>query len=724
MMFGKKKPMEDNIPCAVKAGAKIPDGMDPFFRERKTIRQLCAPGGVNPNPLGYMEFDDGGRTLYTMCFTVGKLPKRTTFATTFAPLFNFPDVTSCVFIDPQTDGKSSRKLDKRINMLDTERYEAAKQDRNRYRKISQKMSVTEAFAMDVESGDNLLYEVAFLFVLQSVSLEGLHLMANDFHSRGKEKGIELQATYSVHPEAFVSGYPTNRVFTASFGVLQDNPLKKHIFDKNSLADMFNHTRGGFTNRNGILAGHNMYTGQPYCFDPYDPSHDGYGVVIAGKTHSGKSATIKMYETRLIEFGYYVRTIDFNDVGGKGEYCNACDAVGGVSFYITPDTKNVMNLFEVDVDMDYDTKTDTEYVAFHLAEKKAVLQSLLMTMIKNGNEINDFSEITFVQSIVEDIIDNLYNALGIFDRQPESLFEEGEILRDGKIVKGRVKKVLPTLSDFYYEALLDQKKNDNPLFDTAYAIVIKGLKKFVKRLDYCPDCMLRFDSKENISSCPKCRKDIISVRGTRPYFDGQSTLHASQESPWINFDISRLPKGDKIVALLVCMSYLEEQHIKKNSANPKKARKMIMGIDEVHEAFPYAEARTIISNAYREYRKRHVSPWTATQALADYRGYEDTEAIVKNAAVIFLLKQSIQDRSFLKDATCLTDAQINEVFNLGGQDENTDKKRRGEVCVIEDNRCQFVKVDYLIDTEAVVVETDMRNIAEMSKTKRFSMEARG
>lgn len=719
-MFGKKKPVTDKLPSITKSGNAVFEGTDPFYKERKSIRQLCAPGGVNPNPLGYMEIDDGGNTLYTMCFTIGKLPKRTVFATTFASLFNFPDVTSCVFIEPQTEGKSTRKLDRRINMLDTERYEAATQDRNRYRKISKKMSETEAFAMDVESGDNLLYEVSFLFVLQSVNLEGLHLMVNDFRSRGKEKGIELEATYSVHPEAFVSGYPTNRIFLASSGLLTSNPLKKHVFDKYSLADIFNHTRGGFTNKDGILAGHNLYTGQPYCFDPYDPLHDGYGVVVAGKTHSGKSATIKMYETRLIEFGYYVRTIDFNDVGGKGEYCNACDAVGGVIFFITPDTQNVMNLFELDVDMDYDEQTDKEYVALHLAEKKAVLQSLIMTMIKNGNEFNEFSEITFVQSIIEDIVDGLYNALGIIDRQPDSLFEEGEILRGGRIVKGKVKKVLPTLSDFYYAALLEQRKNDNALFDRAYAIVTKGLKKFIKQLDYCPTCMTRFDPRENVCHCPKCQGEIVSIRGTRPYFDGQSTLHASQETPWINFDISKLPKGDKIVALLVCMSYLEEQHIKKNSANPKKARKMIMGIDEVHETFPYAEARTLIANAYREYRKRHVSPWTATQALADYRGYKETEAIVKNAAVIFLLKQSLQDRKFLKEATCLTDSQIDEVFKLGGQDENTEEKRRGEVCVIEDNKSQFIKVDYLVDTEAIVVETDMSKIAEMSKTRRFSM----
>ena len=711
----KKKHVAEDI-SVLRPGAQVPEGMEVFFQNRKTIRQLCAPAGVNPNPLDHLEIDDGGRKLYTICFTIDKLPQRTSFAWTFASLFNFPDVTSCVFIDPQTDGKSTTMLDKRINMLGTEQIEAQKEDRNRFRKVTQKLNRTETFAMDVESGDNMLYEVSFLFVLQSVSMEGLQLMANDFHARGKERGIELTSTYSVHPEAFLSGYPVNRIFKASSGILSSNPLKKHIFDKHSLSDIFNHTRGGFTNKEGILAGHNLYTGQPYCFDPYDPAHDGYGVVVAGKTHSGKSATIKMYETRLIDFGYVVRTIDFNDVGGKGEYCNACDAVGGVNFYITPDTKNIMNLFEVDVDMDYDERTDTEYPALHLSEKKSILQSLIMTMIKNGNEFNEFAEVTFVQSIVEDIVDSLYDSRGIIDRQPESLYQEGETLRGGKLVRGRVKKALPTLSDFYYAALLGQENNKNSLYETAYAIVVKGLKKFIRRLDYCPKCMRRFHPEDNVCECTKCHEKVVSVRGTRPYFDGQSTLYANQDSSWINFDISKLPKGDKIVALLVCMSYMEEQHIKKNSANPKKAKKMIMGIDEVHETFPYPEARILISNAYREYRKRHVSPWTATQALADYKGYKETEAIVKNAAVVFLLKQSIQDRNFLREATCLTDSQIDEVFNLGGQDENTDQKRRGEVCVIEDNRSQFIKVDYLTDTESLVVETDIAKIRELYKDR--------
>lgn len=698
----------------VRIDTQISEGMDLFFSKRKTVRQCCAPGGVNPNPLDYMVIDDGGRQIFTMCFYIDVLPIRTTFASTFARLFNFPDVTSCVFIDPMVDGKSSKQLDKRINMLGTEQAEAAKDDRNRWRKITQKLNKTEAFAVDVESGDNMLYEVAFLFILQSVSLEGLHLMVNDFHSAGKEKGIELSACYSVHPEAFISGYPTNRIFKAKSGLLSSSVIKKHVFDQKSLGDIFNHTRGGFSNENGIIAGHNMYTNEPYLFDPYDDSHDGYGIIFTGKTHSGKSTTVKLYASRLVDFDYVIRSIDFNPVGIHGEYTNACIRSGGDSFQITPDSGNVLNIFELDVELDYDTNAEKEFPALHLAEKKSNLRHLIMTMIKDGRDINEFSQAVFIDSIVENVIDRVYEKRGIYDGDPDSLFEDGEVFQGGKLIKGKVRKLLPELKEFYYEVLKDQRNNTEEMYDVSYAVVVKSLKKYIRELDYCPKCLRRFSgisSKKNCE-CSNCKEKIISIRGTRPYFDGQSTIHTSLDIPWINYDISTLPDSDRRIALLVCMEFTKENDVKKNSANPTKAKKMVEIIDEVHKTFEFEEARKFIEAEYREYRKRNVSPWTCTQALADYKGYKETEAIVKNAACIFLLKQAVQDREYLKKTVHLTDSQIDEVFRLGGTDEYTEEKRRGEMCVIDGERSQFVKVDYLEETEAWIAETDMKKLKKL------------
>ena len=129
-----------------------------FHENRKTIKELVAPNGVNPNPLDYMIIDDNGIPLYTMCFYIHKLPTTAKFASTFAGLFNFPNTTSTVFIEPMVDGKSTKQLDKRVLMLDTERVGAEKErDRNKLRKIMSKLNDAENWAKEIESGDNVLF---------------------------------------------------------------------------------------------------------------------------------------------------------------------------------------------------------------------------------------------------------------------------------------------------------------------------------------------------------------------------------------------------------------------------------------------------------------------------------------------------------------------------------------------------------------------------------------
>ena len=166
-----------------------------------------------------------------------------------------------------------------------------------------------------------------------------------------------------------------------------------------------------------------------------------------------------------------------------------------------------------------------------------------------------------------------------------------------------------------------------------------------------------------------------------------------------------------------MDFMQENFIKKNSADPRKTQKMIMLIDEIHRGFRYPEARQFIDDAYRTYRKRHVSPWAATQALKDFDGYKETQSIVKQATTIILLKQDFQDKGYLAKATPLTSSQIDMVCDLGGDLDNEEdqKERKGEVCLIDNqSKVAFIKIDYLTDSESRIVETDMEKIRMMYK----------
>lgn len=700
-----------------------------FQAHRKSVKELVAPNGVNPNPLDYFIIHDNGIDIYTMCFYIHKLPTNATFATTFAPLFNFPNVTSTVFIDPMVAGKSSKQLDKRVIMLDTERISAEKQgDRNKIRKIMSKLADAEAWARDIESGDNMLYEVAFLFVIQSPSLENLKLRASDFNMRAREKGIELQACYSVHPEAFLSSYPTNQIFKASVNrYIKSTTIKKHVMDKGALCTIFNHTNSYFSHKNGIVIGHELNSGQLVLWDNYDPSHDGYGVVICGKVGTGKSLSLKVISSRNIDFDYVIRSIDFEPRGTMGEYAIEAINSGGVNYQIMTGSGNILNLFDVDIEDVLDEITGKEFKVLRLKDKMTDVKHLIITMIKDGSDFNDFSIFTFISRLVSDIIKELYDERGIYDRDVDSLYTTGQTLtEDGRLTSGKVKKSLPTITDFYKKALIKQKNNSVQFHQLPYQIIVDAMKDYVKELYYCPET-LQFFSREEYEALEEIDGDkyymhdgekyaVEALHGLKPYFDGQSTINASPDTPHINIDISQLPEKDRIVALLVAMSFVKENYVKKNSVNAKKAKKMIMLIDELHKTFPYPEARKFIEDAYRTYRKRHVAPWSITQALADYGNYEETKAIVKNATAIFLFKQDYQDRDYLKQTTPLTDSQINRVLSLGGDSSDPEEKnkRRGECCLIDNGKAVFLKIDYLSDSEALIAETDINKIRTMYK----------
>lgn len=172
-----------------------------------------------------------------------------------------------------------------------------------------------------------------------------------------------------------------------------------------------------------------------------------------------------------------------------------------------------------------------------------------------------------------------------------------------------------------------------------------------------------------------------------------------------------------MAQIVALSYIKENFIKKNSANPNRPGKLVMINDEAHKSFPYQKSREVIGDVYRTARKRFVSPWTITQAMKDYTGYKETEAIMTQATAKILFKQDRMHRDFLLENTVLTPAQVDEVLDLGGDIEGEDKEnasRKGEMCLICNDKVSFVKVDYLKSSEAYVVETDMKKLKEVLK----------
>lgn len=751
----RKQGGQEAVDALLSARANEEDKTDVelFLEGRKSVRELVASNGVNPNPLDYMEINDNGEKVYTMSMYIDKLPRGARFAQTFSALFNFEDVTSTVFINPLLGGRSSKMLDKRIYVLDSERTSAENQgDRNRYRKLSTKMNTAESWSIEIESGDNSLYEVVFLFNLRERDLDKLQLKVADFHNKAKEVGIELSACFACHPEAYASGMPLNRLLFVkdekTGGVIHTTTAKKHVMDKKSLACIFNHTRNDFSHKNGIIAGRNMHTGQPFCLDVYNKSSCGYGVVVSGGTGTGKSCMVKNYLSRYSDFGYHIASVDFETRGNRGEYSLMAERLGGVSYTLTSTYKkgmkrNLINMFDINEETEFDETTETEFRVLRLTDKIADLLHIVMTMIIGSKREPEFETATAIENIVQTAIRNLYSQRGIVDGDPDSLYESGNVVSGAALVSGRKKKRMPTITDFYKEVLFLQKRSRNPLHDVAYSLIIDSMQDWVSELYYCPHCLKYYTKEEYdalkekslargyddaVCECvmeknPEDKKEvdyIQVVKGSKSYFDGESTIQVDIEVPHINIDISQLPERDRPVAQEIALSFLNENFIKRNSVNPKKIRKMVLLIDECHKLFPNPHMREFLGSCYRTCRKRYVSPWVVTQALADFDGFDETETILKNSATIMILKQDYQDRDFLLEKTVLTPSQVEEVLSLGGDPnddgELLDDSRKGEVCLINNNRVVFVKADYLKTSEQYISETSMDKIAEMHNRK--------
>lgn len=702
------------------------DKYSDFFEHGKNVRDLIASDGFDASNLEYITINDGGRNVYVMCCYINKLPAKTMFATTFAPLFNFPGVTSNVFITPLGDTKSQQVVDRRVHTLDVELGEAQESgDTNRVRKMQNKFNKAQQWASKIESGDNSLYSVQFLFTLFAESVEGLYRKISDFHSRALQEQIEIVSCYALQSEAFLSTYPLNK--TEKFRKVDF--IRSHVFDRRALGDVFNHTNCSFTHPNGVYLGHYLNSQQAFLFDPFDKSHDGFGAIFAGGTGTGKSATIKMLQSRLADFGVRFRTLDIESRATHGEYTLTALAAGGVNFDIKAHGANKLNPFDLSSEMEYDESSGIEYEVLRLAEKRAYLVDLFLSMVKMGTKEVPATLDKAMASILSDMCNALYNERGIIDEKPETLFttEGNNFLNAGK-----TKKQMPTITDAFKWLMINKHINDNSLHDEAYQVLVDTMREQVNEVYYGKES-IRFFTREEYEVMEdaehgrKCtaykdgKEIVVPVVGSKAYFDGQSTLRADFLTPYVNYDISQIPEADRKFAILVLLGYIEENDIKPNSANPLRTTPLIVLIDELHILFPYAEARRCVERFYRTARKRWVGPWVATQSLADFGNkdkYPELGGVYKNTDTYFLFRHKAADRDYLRKETELTASQVEHVFSLGFDPTDPDvteeekKRRTGELCVIDKGRVAFVKVDYLEKTEAAFVETNVEKIKKM------------
>ena len=528
---------------------------------------------------------------------------------------------------------------------------------------------------------------------------------------------EYDQCYGVQPEAFLSGMPLNKRVDAGIGPVRTAGLKRHTMDKLSLCSIFNHAQTDFIHENGVILGRNMSNWKPVAYDCYDASHNGYNVVFCGMTGTGKSATMKILASRYIsKNGYRFVAIDSQARGSRGEYSMMADVQCGVNYQVSVGSPVILNPFEVCEEEEW-SERDGDYLVLKLKDKIEDAKGSIMIMVQGSRGTAGFELATYLERIITDIIIELYDDLGIVDGQVDSLFEDTAVGEHMFLSAGRKKrKPMPTLTGFYKKALVKERENRIAEHKKAYRVLLDSLKERVKELYYCPGCLAFYTREQyeagSVCPCQKAGGRISRIQGVKSYFDGQSNVAIDRNVKFTNIDLSQQPEEERAVARLIALSFVTEHFIKRNAVNPKKTEYLGVICDELHENFKSLPAVQKLDYVSRTSRKRLVSLWTATQALKDYQRMPETEALLKQAATKFVFKQDYQDRAWVKEALNVTNGQADRIMELGGDPSDADSDRKGEVCIVDNGKVCFCKVDYLKSAEAVFVETDARILQAM------------
>jgi len=712
-------------------------------RKAEILREMVAPDGVDPGPNNYLIINDGGKDVYVRLFTIASMPKRTNFANTFTPILNFEECTSSIFVKPVNESVISRKMDNQVKVLGAE-YNAAYGDQNRSRKIRNQLNEVNGWAEEVESGENKFYSVGWVFSITATNYTELSKKSDTLKAKALAKGITITSCFGVQAEAYATNSPMGEFVEIGSKFIKANGVNYFDMDKYSVSTIFNYTQASFTHKDGIPLGVDMMTGDPIMYDLFDPSHDGFTLVMAGKTGSGKSATIKMFVSRSVLYDYRFVCIDSQTRKGtdEGEFAGVAGLLNGVNFKISNNSDCVLNPFEIGettktIKDPKDPTVVREIRTLMLKDKIGNAVNTLLTMIQGSQKITNLSLYIPINRILMDITSNMYNEFGIYEGEPDSLYETDNVVSGGRVVTGRVKKALPTLHDFYKLVLVNEKRNTDPTAKEAYTLIRMALKDFVRDLYYSEETLTWF-TKEEYNALPlkdvrsRMRfyynpntgrnEDVIHIHGVRAYYDGQSNVSISVECPFTNIDISSLSEVEKKLARQVAIDFVNESFIKKNSELIGSANKLVVILDEAHENFEMEYSRKSIDNTVRTARKRHVGIILSSQTLAEYDNWPETAAILKQATTKFVFKQDYQDRDYLINKVGFTEAQTGYILNtLGGNtsDEEDQSRHRGEVCIMDNKQVAFCKVQYWKATEALAVETDAREIEKLFSVKKVS-----
>ena len=580
--------------------------------KKKTIKELIAPSGIDATNIDHLEIISNV-TRYARSFFVSSLPRMCTFPELFRDMYLFGDINTSIYITPIEESRSQNELNRVINEIETERIVAADRGNiNRESTLGQKRFEAEQLRDEIAAGYNKLYEASVVATLFAYSLDDLDRYTKLLSTEMSKSLVGIKSAWGMQEEAFKSNLP-----------FMENKIKKtHTFDRRSMGTVFPFTTSEVGHPTGVPLGINKQTGVPILFDNFHNSLTNYNMVIFAKSGAGKSVTMKT----LISRSAVLMGIQSLALDAEGEYSIVAESLGGINVVISPNSKTVINIFDIETEVIKDEITGRERVVLNIENKVEDVTQALLTMARGSTRSEEVNELT--KQIIAESVAEEYAAHGITN-DPNSLFQANSNGINANML-GREKKEMPTIGSWYKRILTKAEQNKNPDYSFHYSYLIKVMKQYIREYD-----------------------------GQMAYFDGQSTFDLLEGTLFINLDISQLEeKFARPLAQQILLEWIWEKYVKKNSEDKGKAAKKRVLIDEAWMLLPFPEAVDFLNTMARRARKRNVSLAIISQRFQDFYEKPEAQAVLTSYDTKLFLAQDKSEIQYLK-----------EVFKLSGGEAN-------------------------------------------------------
>ena len=568
--------------------------------------------GIDASNIDHLEIISNTKR-YARSFFVSSLPRMASFPELFRDLYLFGDVNTSIYIEPVPEAKSQNELNKIINQLETERIVAADRGNiNRQSTVGQKRYEAEQLRDEIAAGFNKLFEASIVSTLFAYSLEDLDKFTSLLSTEMSKSLVGVKSAWGIQEEAFKSNLP-----------LMDNKIKKvHTFDRRSMGTVFPFTTSEIGHPTGVPLGFNKQTGVPILFDNFHPSLTNYNMVIFAKSGAGKSVTMKT----LISRSAVLMGIESLALDAEGEYSIVAESLGGINVVLGPNSKTIINLFDIEPEIVKDEITGKERVVLNVENKVEDVTQALLTMARGSTRSKEVNELT--KQIIAEAVSEEYAQLNI-TQDPASLYESSADNMSRDMLAKR-KKNMPTIGSWYKRIQKKAAENDNSDYKFHYSYLLKVMKQYIREYD-----------------------------GQMAYFDGQSTFELLDGAPFINLDISQLEERfARPLAQQILLSWIWEKYVKKNSEDRTRARKKRVLVDEAWMLLPYPEAVEFLNKMARRARKRNVSLAIISQRFQDFYEKPETQAVLTSSDTKLFLAQDKSEIEYLKEVFKLSDGEAN------------------------------------------------------------------